>query len=152
MRRPTTVLRRTGTGATCAGLTPHAAAVAGILGGAGVAHLLNPAFFDAIVPSWVPGSKRLVTYASGVVEIVAAIMVAEPRTRRAGGWLALATFVAVYPANIQAALDGGMKELDPPFDSALAAWVRLPLQIPMFWLAWRVIRGATPAPAGRTGS
>ena len=49
--------------------------------------------------------------------------------------------MAVYPANIQMAVDGGMKDADPPFDSAAVAWARLPLQFPMFWLAWRVIKG-----------
>jgi len=117
-----------------------------ILGGAGVAHFAKPDFFDPIVPDWMPGSKRLITYASGVVELAAALLVAIPRTRRIGGWVALITFIGVYPANIQAALDGGMKEMDPPFISAAAAWLRLPLQLPLFWLAWRVAKGtATPA-------
>lgn len=119
---------------------PSAAAVAlvAILGGAGIAHFVKPDFFDPIVPKWMPGSARLVTYLSGVVEAAAAVLIAIPRTRRLGGWVALATFIGVYPANIQAALDGGMKEMDPPFDSALAAWLRLPFQLPLFWLAWRV--------------
>ena len=117
-----------------------------ILGGAGVAHFAKPDFFDPIVPDWMPGSKRLITYVSGVVELAAALLVAIPRTRRIGGWVALITFIGVYPANIQAALDGGMKEMDPPFNSAAAAWLRLPLQLPLFWLAWRVAkRTATPA-------
>ncbi|MEI6495346.1 MAG: hypothetical protein WCO88_01660 [Actinomycetota bacterium] len=117
-----------------------------ILGGAGVAHFAKPDFFDPIVPDWMPGSKRMVTYASGVVELAAALLVAIPRTRRIGGWVALITFIGVYPANIQAALDGGMKEMEPPFNSAAAAWLRLPLQLPLFWLAWRVAKGtATPA-------
>jgi uncharacterized membrane protein len=116
-----------------------------ILGGAGVAHFANPGFFDPLVPDWMPGSKRLVTYLSGVVEIAAAVLVAIPRTRRLGGWVALATFIGVYPANIQAALNGGMKDMEPPFDSALAAWLRLPLQLPMFWLAWKVARPTKPA-------
>ena len=117
-----------------------------ILGGAGVAHFAKPDFFDPIVPDWMPGSKRMVTYVSGVVELAAALLVAIPRTRRIGGWVALITFIGVYPANIQAALDGGMKEMDPPFNSAAAAWLRLPLQLPLFWLAWRVAKGtATPA-------
>ena len=30
--------------------------------------------------------------------------------------------------------------MDPPFDSAALAWLRLPLQFPLFWLAWRVVR------------
>jgi len=119
-----------------------ALALVGILGGAGVAHFAKPEFFDPIVPDWVPGSKRFVTYASGVVEVAAAALVLTPRTRRLGGWLALATFIGVYPANVQAALDGGMKDVKPPLDGPVAAWLRLPFQFPMFWLAWKVARGA----------
>jgi len=110
-----------------------------------MAHFAKPDFFDPIVPDWMPGSKRMVTYASGVVELAAALLVAIPRTRRIGGWVALITFIGVYPANIQAALDGGMKEMDPPFNSAAAAWLRLPLQLPLFWLAWRVAKGSSTA-------
>lgn len=119
---------------------PSAAAIAlvVILGGAGIGHFAKPDFFDPLVPKWMPGSARLITYLSGVAELACAVLIAVPRTRRLGGWLALATFVGVYPANIQAALDGGMKEMDPPFDSAAAAWLRLPFQIPLFWLAWKV--------------
>lgn len=117
-----------------------AIAVTAILGSAGVAHFAVPSFFDPLVPDWVPGSKRLATYLSGVAELAAAVLVAVPRTRRLGGWVAFATFAAVYPANIQAALDGGMKDAKPPFDSALVAWLRLPFQLPMFWLAWTVAR------------
>lgn len=119
-------------------------ATAAILGTAGVAHFVRPGFFDPIVPKWMPGSARLVTYLSGVVEVGAAVLIANQRTRRLGGLLALATFIGVYPANIQAAFDGGMKGMDPPLDSAAAAWIRLPFQFPLFWLAWRVVRDNTP--------
>ena len=120
--------------------TRAAVGVASILGPAGVAHFVRPQFFDPLVPSWVPGSPRTVTHLSGVAEIASAVLVAIPRTRRLGGWLALATFAGVYPANIQAAIDGGIDGAPPPLDSGAAAWVRLPLQFPMFWLAWKVIR------------
>ena len=40
-----------------------------------------------------------------------------------GGWATLATILAVWPANWQVALDGGMKEQQPPFDSG-EAWQR----------------------------
>ncbi len=118
-----------------------AVGVVAILGPAGLAHFVRPEFFDPIVPEWVPGSKRSITYLSGVAELASAVLVAIPLTRRLGGVAALATFVGVYPANIQAALDGGIEGADPPLDSAGAAWARLPMQFPMFWLAWRVIRG-----------
>src|SRR5690348_7834301 len=91
-------------------------AVVGILGGAGVMHFVKPDFFDPIVPDWMPGSPRTTTYVSGVVELVAAGLVAHPRTRRFGGWFAFLTFLGVYPANVQAALDGGMKAAEPPMD------------------------------------
>ena len=122
----------------------HATAIglAALLGAAGTMHFVNPSFFDAIVPSWMPGSARTTTYASGVVELAAAALVANPGTRRAGGWFAAATFVGVFPANVWAAVDGGMKGLDPPLDSALVAWLRLPLQLPLIWWATRVARRA----------
>lgn len=121
-------------------ISPSAVALIAILGPAGIAHFVKPDFFDPLVPTWMPGSARLWTYASGVAEVAAAVLVANPRTRRLGGWFALAVFLGVYPANIQAALDGGMKDAQPPFNTALAAWMRLPFQLPMFWLAYRVAR------------
>jgi uncharacterized membrane protein len=120
--------------------SPAAIALVAILGGAGFAHFAKPGFLDPIVPRWMPGSARLITYLSGAVELTAAVLTAVPRTRRLGGWFALATLIGVYPANIQAALDGGMKGMDPPFDSAAAAWLRLPFQLPLLWLAWKVAR------------
>ncbi len=125
--------------------SPAAIALVAILGGAGIAHFAKPEFFDPLVPKWMPGSARLITHLSGVAELAAAVLIAMPRTRRPGGWFALATFVGVYPANIQAALDGGMREMDPPFDSAAAAWLRLPFQLPLIWLAWKVARERRPS-------
>ena len=71
---------------------------------------------------------------------------ANPRTRKWGALLAFVTFLGVWPANIQAALDGGMKDLDPPMDSAAVAWIRVPFQLPMIWLAWKVYRAESARP------
>jgi uncharacterized membrane protein len=117
-------------------------ALVGILGLAGIAHFVIPKPFDSLVPKWMPGSPRLTTYVSGAVELGTAVLVANPKTRRVGGLLAMATFIGVFPANVQAALDGGMKEFSPPFNSPLAAWLRLPFQAPMIWLAWQVAKGS----------
>jgi len=125
-----------------------ALALVAFLGAAGVMHFVHPKFFDPLVPEWMPGSARLLTHLSGVAELTAAALVAVPRTRRLGGWFAAATFVGVFPANVWAAVQGGMKDMDPPFDSALAAWLRLPLQLPLIWWAVRVAQRATPLPAG----
>lgn len=116
--------------------------LAGLLAGVGTLHLVHPKPFDALVPAAL-GAPRLWTYASGVAEIAGAALVAHPRTRRVGGWWAAVLFVAVFPGNVKAALDGGMKGAPPPLDSAVAAWIRLPLQLPLVAWALRHARGRT---------
>ncbi|MGH8916885.1 MAG: DoxX family protein [Actinomycetes bacterium] len=59
-----------------------------------------------------------------------ALAVAAPRTRRRGGMAAALLFVAVFPANVQMALDWRGRTLP---QQALA-WGRLPLQLPL--IAW----------------
>ena len=110
-----------------------------LLGGAGITHFTNPGFYEPIVPRRL-GSPRAWVLGSGVVELAAAALVVRRRTRRVGGFLAAATLVGVFPANIKAALDGGMAHLDPPMNSPAAAWLRLPLQAPLIGWALRVAR------------
>jgi uncharacterized membrane protein len=114
--------------------------MAALMGGAGVTHFVRPGFYDPIVPRFLPGKPRTWVYASGVVELACAGLLLVPRTRRVGGWLSFATLIGVYPANIQAALDGGVPGAKPPFDSGVAAWVRLPMQFPMIRSAYRIAR------------
>src|SRR5947209_20298067 len=72
----------------------------------GVLHFAMPKPFDKIVPKWVPfGSARTWTYISGAWELSSAALLAVPRTRRLGAYAAAGTIVAVYPANIQMAID-----------------------------------------------
>ncbi|MGA1332338.1 MAG: MauE/DoxX family redox-associated membrane protein [Ilumatobacteraceae bacterium] len=103
---------------------------------AGVAHFLNPDFFDAIVPPWAPGSARFATYASGVAEILVGLGIVVKRTRRLALGSAAALFVAVYPANLYMAWDWRDRELA----DRLVAYGRLPLQIPMIWWAITLAR------------
>lgn len=115
-----------------------------LLAGAGITHFTNPGFYEPIVPRPL-GSARAWVLGSGVVELLAAGLVAVPRTRRLGGLLAVVTLVGVFPANVKAALDGGMAHLDPPMNSAAVAWLRLPLQAPMVLWALRVAGAAEVA-------
>lgn len=104
----------------------------------GILHFIIPGAFERIVPRLL-GHARLLVYLSGVAEIVSGILVAVPRSRRTGALLAAATIVAVWPANWQMALDSGF----PPRDAmGWAAWVRLPFQLPMVWVALTVARRA----------
>jgi uncharacterized membrane protein len=104
--------------------------------GVGIAHFVAPAFFVRIVPRWFPWAKEAVFW-SGVAEVGSGVLIAVPRTRRLGGWLAALTIVAVYPANIQMAIDATRKGNKL---AALATWLRLPMQFPMLARALRLTR------------
>jgi uncharacterized membrane protein len=114
---------------------PGRLALAVFMFGAGVTHFLAPGFYERVVPVWA-GNRRFHVVWSGVAEMLAGTLLAVPRTRRAGAWLALIILVMVYPANIQMVIDAGR----PRNAEGVVAWVRLPLQLPMFWAAFRQTR------------
>ena len=116
-------------------------ALAALLAVAGTAHFLVPSQFDAIVPRVLPGSSRAWTYASGVAELGCAALLAQRRTQRLGATLASVLFVAVFPGNVQMAIDW----CDRPAPERSVALLRLPLQIPLIVWAWRV-RSRASAP------
>ena len=115
--------------------------LAGVLAVAGVAHFVQPKGFDAIVPRVLPVSARFWTYVSGAAEIGVAAGVSRRSTRRISAALAAALFIAVFPANVQMAIDWRTRPA-PEFALSL---LRLPLQIPLVWWAWRVHKRATAA-------
>ncbi|MHB8508192.1 MAG: DoxX family protein, partial [Candidatus Dormibacteria bacterium] len=77
---------------------------------------------------------------SGGLELACAVALILPRTRRAGGWATAALLLAVFPANIQMALDGGIRGAGFPMGSPVLAWLRLPLQLPLVLMALAVAR------------
>jgi uncharacterized membrane protein len=110
------------------------ALLAGVLTTMGVLHLAVPKPFDQLIPDWLPGSARVWTYGSGVVELAVGAMVATPSTRHRGGLVAAALFVGVFPGNVQMAVDWS----DRSVVEQLIAYGRLPLQIPLILWALRV--------------
>jgi uncharacterized membrane protein len=98
---------------------------------AGVTHFTNPEFFVAIVPAWLPNPPLMVAV-SGVAEILGGIGVLVPQTRRLAGWGLIALLVAVYPANVDMALNPD-KWLAQGMTKA-QLWGRLPFQL--LFLAW----------------
>jgi uncharacterized membrane protein len=101
-------------------------ALAGLLLVMGVLHFVVPKPFMRIVPPML-GSPRMWTYVSGVAEAVSGGLLLSTKTKHLGAWAAAATIVAVYPANIWMAMDAGK----PDNPEAIAAWVRLPFQVPL---------------------
>lgn len=115
-----------------------------LLAAAAVGHVRNPAFFEGLVPSWLPGDPAVYNLTSGAAEAAAAVLLLHPRTTRAGGGLAFMTLATVWVANIDAALSGGTPGLPGWFGGPTAAWVRLPLQLPLLWWAWQLAADAAP--------
>lgn len=103
----------------------------------GVQHFVRPKPFVSIVPKSLPRPAELVAI-SGALEIVCAGLLAHPATRRVGGPITAALFVAVFPANVSMALRSGRK----PWWYQAGVWARLPLQIPLVLGALRAGREA----------
>ncbi|MEO7555116.1 MAG: hypothetical protein ABIV94_00755 [Acidimicrobiales bacterium] len=95
----------------------------------GALHFALPRTFDGIIPRWMPGHPRIWTYVSAMSELSSAALLLSSRTRRLGAFAAAATLVAVYPANIQMAIEHA-----PTTPFGIALWARLPLQLPL--IAW----------------
>ncbi len=107
-----------------------------LFGVLGSLHFVKPKPFERIVPRALPRKKELV-YASGVAELACAAGLLHPRTRRAAGVVSTALLVAVFPANVQMAID--LNRTGSRTARAIA-FARLPLQIPLIRAAVRASR------------
>jgi len=109
-------------------------ALAAVFAGSGTLHLVRPQSFASIMPRAIPQERHTVLiYVSGMAELVCAAGLVR-RTRWAAA-ASVATLAAVFPANLQMALDAGTGRNAGPADSRAVAWGRLPLQLVMAWMA-----------------
>lgn len=111
--------------------------LAAVMIAAGVAHFVTPEPFVGIVPDVLPAPRMLV-FVSGVFEILGGAGLLIPRTRKLAAWGLIALYVAVFPANINMAVNGlpfGDHPPDPVF-----AWLRLPFQAVFIAWAWYLTR------------
>jgi uncharacterized membrane protein len=86
-----------------------------------------------MVPDWVPAPRRIVAL-TGLCEILAAVGILVPGTRRPAGIFLILFFIAVFPANVHAARSGASLGGRPATPLAL----RLPMQILFIVIAWWV--------------
>ena len=105
----------------------------------GVLHLVNPDAFGWLMPPWLP-EPTLLIYVSGVLELVCAAGLIFKQ--RWAGLLSAAVLLGVWPANIWFAFS--------VLGSAniwliIAAWVRLPLQVPLIYFAFKYSRSEKPS-------
>jgi uncharacterized membrane protein len=103
---------------------------------AGTLHFVRPEAYAAIVPDALPREREIV-YASGVAEILGGLGVLAPGTRRIAGWWLIATLVAVFPANVNMAVNAErFRSVPEPL-----LWLRLPLQAALIaWVWWAALR------------
>lgn len=95
---------------------------------AGVNHFVNPGFYEAIMPPYLPLHRELVLL-SGAIEVALGVLVAIPATRRLAAWGLVLLLIAVFPANLHMAMaDVG--------EYGWISWARLPLQLPLIAWAW----------------
>ncbi len=98
---------------------------------AGANHFRDPATYISMIPQWLP-SPEMLNLISGAAEIAGGIGVLIPFTRNAAATGLILLLIAVFPANLQIAINGwpGMN---------IPQWVliaRLPFQL--LFIAWVV--------------
>ena len=99
---------------------------------AGMMHFLRPKPYVAIVPDVLP-RKREIVFASGVAELAGGAGVLVPGTRRLAGWWLVATLIAIFPANLNMAVNAKRFRIVPE----PLLWARLPLQGAFIAWVWR---------------
>jgi len=113
---------------------------------AGFNHLVNPAFYVAIIPPGLPNPEWL-NVISGLAEIVLGVFVLEPRVRVLAAWGIIALLIAVFPANLYVASRNlGPPDFAPGTGNATLNWARLPLQaLFVAWAWWYTRPDAEPS-------
>jgi uncharacterized membrane protein len=99
---------------------------------AGLNHFINPDFYVKSMPPYLPWHLFLV-YFSGFFEIALGVLLIVPAFTRIAAWGLIGLLLAVFPANIQMAINPQLySEINP-----LALWLRLPLQaVFIAWAYW----------------
>lgn len=120
--------------------------------GAGSMHFARPDFFESIVPDWFPNA-RVANYASGAAEIALGLGLITARNRRASALGLIALVAAVFPANVDMAInDVEVKPVDGKMTRSVGTaagaarivnWLRLPLQVPMAIGLWKIAQTST---------
>ena len=108
--------------------------------GAGVLHFVATDTYVRLMPGYLPAHRALILV-SGAAEMAGGLGILAPQTRNAqpariAAWGLVALLIAVFPANVTMITDHGRFPGVPLW----AAWLRLPLQLPLIWWAWRYTR------------
>ena len=103
---------------------------------AGINHFLSPATYYTIIPAYLP-DPFLINIASGIAEIVLALLLIFPKTRMMAAYGIIILLVAFIPAHI-VMIQKGFCLSNGYCLPVWATWLRLfPLQFLLMWWAWK---------------
>jgi uncharacterized membrane protein len=102
---------------------------------AGSLHFLLTPTYMRIMPSYLQ-APRLLVQISGAAEILGGLGLLVPATQTAAAWGLVSLLIVVFPANLTMVMDHARFPSVPLW----AAWLRLPLQLPLIYWAWLYTR------------
>jgi uncharacterized membrane protein len=105
---------------------------------AGLNHFINRDFYLKMLEGFLPFPETL-NYISGAAEIFLGLGVMIPEARRVSAWGIILLLIAIFPANINMALNA--QEWNMP--SAML-YLRLPIQFLLIWWAYQYTRCEKP--------
>jgi uncharacterized membrane protein len=104
-----------------------------------IGHFIYTEGMVMLIPDFFPIKTTLV-YLTGILEICAAIGLMIPRFQKITAWLLIIFFVAILPANINAALNNiDLRTGSNTGPGAEYLWFRIPLQI--LFIVWTYFFG-----------
>ena len=101
----------------------------------GISHFTQKEGFLRIMPPAIPYPEQVVAV-TGVIESGLGAMLLLPKTRKWAAWALIPVLIAIFPANVYAALTAGTPNEAMPGVPPLLAWLRLPVQPLLVAWAW----------------
>lgn len=97
--------------------------------GAGINHLVRPAFYNPFIPNWMPALA--VNYIVGLLEASIGLGLLFPKSRRAAAIANLLLMLFFLPFHL-----ADVFKSHPAIGSHLLAYIRLPIQFLLIYWAW----------------
>ncbi|HEK20584.1 DoxX family protein [Mucilaginibacter sp.] len=102
---------------------------------AGINHFVHPQGYISIIPHYIPAPVAA-NYLAGALEIILALLMIRPATRKVASWCIIIILGAFMPVHISMLLHAPMQVGSVHVTPALA-WIRLFLQpVLMLWAWW----------------
>ena len=108
---------------------------------AGLNHFRMPGFYYPLVPDYLP-NPMLINAASGGAELLLAVLLALPATRRIGAMGILVMLIAFIPSHVWFIQQGGCLDPQGLCVPLWVAWLRLLVVHPLLlaWAGWHFRR------------